>query len=83
MARSGLRRVGFFDQMLEQAVDLWQMAEDFGDADDGEIFRVDHGVAASGTHAVSADAEELELRVAAAQGFDKLRAVHFSGSFAG
>ncbi len=55
-----LALVGFFDQMLEQAVDLGQMAEDFGDADDGEIFRVDHGIAASGAHAVSADAEEFE-----------------------
>jgi hypothetical protein len=36
------------------------MAEDFGDADNGEVFRVDDGVATDGAHAVSADAEELE-----------------------
>ena len=59
------------------------MAEDFGDADDGEIFRIDDCVAAGGAHAVSADAEEFELQVVAAQGFDELRAVHFPGGFAG
>jgi hypothetical protein len=59
------------------------VAEDFGDADYGKIFRVDDGVAAGGAHAVSADAEEFKLRFAAMQGFNKLRAVHFPGSFAG
>jgi hypothetical protein len=58
------------------------MAEDFGDANYREVFRVDDGVAASGAHAVSANAEEFELRVASAQGFDELCAVHFSGRFA-
>src|SRR5208282_3746336 len=70
-----LTLVGFLDQMLEQAVDLGQMAEDFGDADDREIFSVSDGVAAGDAHAVSADAEEFKLRIAAAQGFDELRAV--------
>ncbi len=79
----GLALVGFLDQMLEQAVDLGEMAEDFGDADDREILGVDDRVAAGGAHAVSADAEKFELRVAAVQSFDELRAVHFSGSFAG
>src|SRR5580693_207301 len=79
----GLALVSFFDQMLEQPVYLWHVAEDFGDADYGKIFRVDDGVAAGGAHAVSADAEEFELRVAAAHGFDELSAVHFSGGFAG
>ncbi len=58
------------------------MAEDFGDADDGEVFGVDDRVAAGGAHAVSADTEEFEGRIAAAQGFDELRAVHFPRSFA-
>ena len=39
------------------------MAEDFGDADDGEVFGVDDCVAAGGAHAVSADAEEFEGRI--------------------
>src|SRR5580693_4893 len=79
----GLALISFFDQMLEQTVYLWQVAEDFGDADYGKIFRVDYDVAAGGAHAASADAEEFELRVAAAHGFDELSAVHFSGGFAG
>src|SRR5580704_11487547 len=79
----GLALVGFFDQMSKQAVDLRQMTENFGDADDGEVFRVDDRVAAGGAHAVSADAEEIEVWIATAQGFDELRAVHFSGCFAG
>src|SRR5580658_9329185 len=55
----GLALVGFFDQTLEQAVDLRQMAEDFSDADDRKIFGVDDGVAAGGAHPVSADTEEF------------------------
>jgi hypothetical protein len=62
---------------------MWQAAEDFGDTDDREFFRVDDGVAAGSAHAVSADAEEFELRFVAAHGFDELCAIHFSGSFAG
>src|ERR1700693_3189806 len=57
-----LALVGFFDQVLIKTVDLWQMAEDFGDADDREVFRVDQGVAASSAHALSADAEEFKRR---------------------
>ena len=40
------------------AVDLRQMAEDFGNADDGEVFGVDDDLAAGGAHALSACAEE-------------------------
>src|ERR1700722_1436043 len=79
----GLAAVGFADQMPEQPPDFRQMAEDFGDADDGEVFGVDDGVASGGAHAVGADAEEFERWVAAAQGFDELSAVHFTRSFAG
>src|ERR1700721_954655 len=57
-----LAPVSFFDQVLIKTVDLWQMAEDFGDADDREVFRVDDGIAASSAHALSADAEEFKLR---------------------
>src|ERR1700688_810395 len=56
----GLAFVGFGNQMLVEAQDLRQMANDFGDADDGEIFRVDHGVTAGGPHALAADAEEFK-----------------------
>jgi hypothetical protein len=80
---AGFPLVGFGDQMPVPAIDLWQVAEDFGDANDGEVFRIDYGVAARGAHALSADTEEIELRVEAVQGFDELRAVHFPRSFAG
>src|SRR5258708_3305452 len=75
--------VDFLDQVLVEAVDLWQMAEDFGDADNGEIFRVNDSIAAGRAHAISANAEEFKSLIAATQGLDELRAIHFSGSFAG
>src|SRR5580704_6492041 len=59
------------------------MAEYLGDADDGEIFGVDDGVATRAAHAVSAHAEELERWLPAPQSFDKLRAVHFAGGLPG
>ncbi len=42
------------------------MAEDFRDADHGEIFRINDSVAAGSAHAVSANAEEFEVQVSAA-----------------
>ena len=51
--------VGLSDQLVKQAVDFGQMADDFRDADYGEVFRVDHGVASGGAHAVSAHAEKF------------------------
>ena len=68
MARSGLRRVGFGDQLVKQAPDLRQMAENFRDADDSEVFGVDHGVATRGPHAVPAHAEEFELLICVVAG---------------
>ncbi len=59
------------------------MAEDFGDADDGEVVGVHNGVAACLAHALAADAEEFERWVVAAKGVDELRAVHFARSFSG
>src|SRR6266404_3251725 len=59
------------------------MSQDFGDADDREITRVDDGVAAGVAHALAADAEKLERRVATAQGLDELGAIHFTGSLPG
>src|SRR5271165_4662026 len=79
----GLAVVGFGNEMFVQAVDFREVAEDFGDADYGQVFCVDDGVAPGGAHAVSADAEEFEGRVAAAQGFDELGAIHFTGGFSG
>ncbi len=59
------------------------MAEDFGDADDGEIFGVNDGIASGGAHALATDTEEFERGILTAQRFDELRAIHFSGGFAG
>src|SRR5271166_1710175 len=56
----GLALVGFREEMFVEAVDFWQVAEDFGDADYGEVFCVDDRVASGGAHAVSADAEKFE-----------------------
>ena len=57
----GLAPVGFANQAAIEAEDFRQVAENFGDADDGEIFGVDDGVASGGAHAVAADAEEFEV----------------------
>jgi len=65
------------------------VAENFGNADYGEIFGVDDCAASGGAHAVAADAEELEAigweslwgdsrNGGAAQGFDELGAIHFA-----
>jgi hypothetical protein len=56
----GLAIVGFPDQALVEAVDLREVAQDFGDADYGKVFGVDDRVAPGGSHAVSANAEETE-----------------------
>jgi len=37
------------------------VVENFGNADNGEVFGVDNGIATSDTHAFSANAEEVEL----------------------
>ena len=52
--------VGLGDQFVKQAVDFWQMADDFRNADHGEIFGVDDRVASGGAHAVSAHAEKFQ-----------------------
>src|SRR5579862_7349808 len=86
-----LALVGFRDQSSIEPENLWQMTEDLRDADDSQVFRVDNGVAACGAHAVSTDAEKLELAFkfgcprmtyGAAQRLNKLRPIHFPRSFA-
>ena len=67
------------------------MAENFRDADDGEIFGVDDRVASGGPHAVPAHAEKIEptvrvlrlLLVGGAQSFNELCPIPFARSFAG
>jgi hypothetical protein len=59
------------------------MAEDFRDADDGQVFGIDDSIAADGTHAVATHTEEFKRRITASQSLDKLRAVHFAGRLTG
>jgi hypothetical protein len=68
---------------VKVAVNLREVAEDLGDTDDGKVLGVDDRVASGGTHALSANPEKLQRRIAALQGFDELGAVHFPGRFSG
>src|SRR3979490_1315428 len=45
--------IGGADQFAEEAVNFREMTEDFGDADDGEVFGVDDYLAACSAHAVA------------------------------
>src|SRR5258707_915616 len=79
----GLAAVRLFYQTVKQPPDFGKVPEDFSDADDGKVFRVNYGVAAGGTHFVAAHTEEVDRRGEfAAQGLDQLRPVHFAGSLA-
>ena len=75
--------LGFVNQFVKESPNFGEMAQDFGDADDGEIAGIDEGVAACLAHARAAHAEELERGIAPPQGLDELRAIHFTGSLAG
>jgi hypothetical protein len=55
-----LALVGFVDQAAVKLVDLRQVADDFCDAYDREVFGFDYYVAARGSHAGTACAEEVE-----------------------
>jgi hypothetical protein len=58
------------------------MADDLGDADNGEVLGIDDNLAASRAHALSAGAEELEPWTTPPQRLNQLRAIHFARSFA-
>jgi hypothetical protein len=68
--------------MVEEPIDFSEMAKDFNDADDGEVFGVDDGVTSCFPHAWSTHAEELEVGSSSVHRFDELGSVHFTGSFA-
>src|SRR6266576_1781232 len=57
----GLAAVGFANQVVVEPENFREVAQDLSDADDREIFGVDHGVAAGSAHAVRADTEEGEV----------------------
>jgi len=54
--------IGFCDELVEQSPDFRKMADYLGDADDGEIFGIDHRFAADSPHAFSAYAKEFQLQ---------------------
>src|SRR5579863_8061280 len=56
----GAAAVGFADQAPKKSPDFRQMAENFRDANDGQVFGVDDSVASGGAHATPANAEEGE-----------------------
>ena len=74
-------------ELVELGVDAGEMADDFGDAHDGHVFRADDAIEAGGDHAISAHAEEIcglagvcEL---ALEGLNEECAVVFAAGFAG
>src|SRR5579864_4535274 len=58
-----LALVGFFDQVSIQAEDLWQVAEDLSNADDRQVFGIDHGVASGSPHALATHAKEFKATI--------------------
>ena len=82
--------VGLADQSSIEPENLREPAENLGDADDGEVFGVDDGLAPGSPHAIAADAEEAKptLRVRwvlagrAPQRINQLRPIHLPRSFA-
>ena len=70
------------------------MTKNLGDADDGQVFSIDNDFASRSTHALPARPEEFKLPGlrgdgalprphTSTQSFDELRAIHFTGGFAG
>src|SRR5713226_5279412 len=51
------------DEFSKESIDFWEMAEDFGDADDGEVLGVDDNLATGSAHAVATRAKELKIGV--------------------
>src|SRR5580658_4007808 len=59
--RSTLIRFG--DQLVKQAIDLRQMADNFGNADDRKVFRIDDNVAPSSPHALPASTKKFNIKL--------------------
>jgi hypothetical protein len=71
------------DELAILAVDEGGVPDDFGDTHVGDVFGADNAVLAGICHLFAAEAEELPLRMAAAEFGDDLRAVVVSTGFAG
>ena len=70
------------DEPAVLAIDEWGMANDLGDAHVGDVFGADDAVLSGVGHLFATEAEELRLRMAAAELGDDLRAVVVSTGFA-
>lgn len=79
----GLFGVGGGDQAAVFAEDRGQMGDDFGEADDGELRRIDDGADTGASEAIARGAKEGPLGMTAAQGVHEGRGVEFTGGFAG
>src|SRR5208282_5429490 len=91
--------IGRANQLLIESKNLRQVADDFGDADNGQVFCVDDDLAACRAHPLSARPEETDLpslrrgrrpRLPGGaklrpppQRVDQLRAIHVSRSLTG
>jgi hypothetical protein len=79
----GARAAEGADEAAVAGVDVRDVAEDLGDAHDGDVFGADGlGLALLG-HVRAAEAGEGGLRKTAAEGGDELGAVGVAGGFAG
>ena len=88
--------IGRAQQLLIEAENLRQMADDFRDADHRQILRVDNDLAAGSAHSLAARAKKCDLRICSSakrpritrgharfERLHQLRAVHFAGRFPG
>ena len=71
------------DELAVAGVDAGDVAEDFGDAHDGDVFGADGLLLAFGAHFGAAEAGEGGGGEAASEFGDELRAVVVAGGFAG
>ncbi len=65
----------------ELGVDFRHVANDFGDAHVGDVFRADNAAKAEGFHAKAAESEAVGIGIETMDGFDKLRTVMFAAGF--
>jgi hypothetical protein len=79
----GARAAEGADEAAVARVDVGDVAEDLGDAHDGDVFGADDLLLALGEHGVAAEAGEGGGGKASAQGGDELGAVGIAGGFAG
>ena len=96
-SEGGPSLVGGADELFVEPKNFRETADDLSDADDGQVFGIDDDVATGGAHALSAGAEEVNLRSmrrdsrprlssgaqlrSPPQRLDQLRAIHFARGF--